>query len=277
MGIYDREYYRGETTGSHWFNGIAPVCKTLIAINVAVFVLEMVLHWNFGDRDFAGRFLAASPEYTLRHLYLWELVSATFLHADIWHLFGNMLFLWVVGREMEAIYGSRDFLAFYLCAAVVSTLGWVLFDASSAPAGEFHDVIGASGAVMGVVTLFTLFYPKREMLFIIVPMPMWVVLAIYLFFPLLPQAQAFLHDVAVESHLAGAAFGVIYWYFDLRWSRLFSVRNFRPRLRIFSPVSYDQGRPRTSGSSPHLDQRRRWREEPVGLGFARGAARRPAR
>jgi membrane associated rhomboid family serine protease len=248
MGIYDREYYRGESTGSHWFNGVAPVCKTLIAINVVVFVTEMVFGLDFGPTEFAGQFLAASPEYTLHHLRLWELLTATFLHVSIWHLFGNMLFLWVVGREMEAIYGSRDFLAFYLCAAVVSTLGWVLFDAASVH-GMFHDMIGASGAVMGVVTLFTLFYPKREMLFIIVPMPMWVVLAIYLFFPLLPQARTFLAEVAVESHLAGAAFGVVYWYFDLRWSRLFSVRNFRPRLRIFSPVSYDQGRPRTSSSS----------------------------
>ena len=42
MGIYDREYYRGETRGSGWFSGMAPACKTIILINVVVFVLQML-------------------------------------------------------------------------------------------------------------------------------------------------------------------------------------------------------------------------------------------
>jgi membrane associated rhomboid family serine protease len=251
MGIYDREYYRGESTGSHWFNGVTPVYKTLIVINVVVFVVELAFKWDFGPDDFAGQYLAASPLYTLRHFRLWQLLTATFLHSTILHLFGNMLFLWFVGREMEAIYGSRDFLAFYLCAAVISTLGWILFDAAATRDDPlaFHDMIGASGAVMAVVTLFTLYYPRREMYFIVIPMPMWLILAIYLFFPLLPQAQSMVSDVAIESHLTGAAFGVLFKFFDLRWSRLFTARSFRPRLRIFSPVTYDTGRPRGASSS----------------------------
>ena len=44
------------------------------------------------------------------------------------HLFWNMLFLWMVGREMESFYGTRDFVALYLTAAVISTLGWALID-----------------------------------------------------------------------------------------------------------------------------------------------------
>ena len=44
MGIYDREYYRGETRGSGWFSGLAPACKTIILINVVVFVLQMMEH-----------------------------------------------------------------------------------------------------------------------------------------------------------------------------------------------------------------------------------------
>ena len=236
----------------------------------------MVFHLDFGSAQFAGRFLAASPEHTLRHLYLWELLTATFLHADLWHLFGNMLFLWVVGREMESIYGSRDFLAFYLCAGVVSTLGWVLVDAASAQ-GQFHDMIGASGAVMGVVTLFTLFYPKREMLFIIVPMPMWVVLTIYLFFPFLPQAGALVHEVAVESHLAGAAFGVRLLVFRpamvsavLRAELPASTPHLFPGLLRPGPATHFE-------PLPHIDQRRRWREGSLGLRASRGTARRPAR
>ncbi len=246
MGIYDREYYRGETTGSGWFSGVTPVCKTIIYVNAAVWLLQLLLKWDFGPTEFAGQYLAASPEFTLHRFRLWELLTATFLHKDLLHLAGNMWFLWIVGREMEALYGSRDFLAFYLCTAVVSTLGWALFDAATAH-GEFHPMIGASGAVMGVLTLFTLFYPKREILFFFIPMPMWVLWLIYVFFPLLPMANSGPAKIAWQSHMAGAAFAALYWKLDLRWSHLFTGRPFRPRLRIFSPVAYDQARPRSPG------------------------------
>jgi membrane associated rhomboid family serine protease len=243
MGIYDREYYRGESTGPGWFNGISPVCKTIIVLNVAIWVLQKALKLELHDtiiRDY----LAASPEFTLRHLRLWELLTATFLHADLWHLVGNMWVFWIVGREMESLYGSRDFLAFYLTSAVISSLGWVLIDAASAR-GEFHLMIGASGAVMATGMLYTLFYPKKELLFIILPMPMWGIMAIYLFYPLVERSTAGTSNVAIESHLTGAAFAFVYKQFDLRWSKLLSGRVFRPKLRIFSPVSYDQARPRT--------------------------------
>ena len=52
MGIYDREYYRGETGGSGWFGGVSPVCKSIIAINVAVFLLRAA----YGNIDLIGHF-----------------------------------------------------------------------------------------------------------------------------------------------------------------------------------------------------------------------------
>ena len=238
MGIYDREYYRGETGGSGWFSGISPVCKSLIAINVAVFLLDQLI--NRGDSDpFIWSYLAASPDGTFHHLRLWELLTATFLHKDIWHLLGNMLFLWIVGREMEALYGSRDFLAFYICAAIFSTLTWCLIAAASNVDPKV-PMIGASGAVMAVMMLFTLFYPKREIVFFFIPMPIWLLVAIYLFYPLIPVLAHQSSHVAVEAHLAGAGFAFLFKQFDLRWSRLFSGRLFKPRLRIFSPVPREQ-------------------------------------
>ena len=106
-----------------------------------------------------------------------------------------MWFFWIVAREMESLYGSRDFLVFYLCAAIFSTLAWVLIDAAANPDSTV-PMVGASGAVMATVTLFTLFYPKREILFFFIPMPMWVLLAIYL---VLPLAARFWPDVRRKS------------------------------------------------------------------------------
>jgi membrane associated rhomboid family serine protease len=243
MGIYDREYYRGETSGSAWFTGVSPVCKWIILINVIVFVLQNAFHDNEAE---IYTWFAASPA-TLQNFRIWQLLTSTFLHGGIFHILGNMWFFWIVGREMEALYGSRDFLIFYLVAGVVATLVWVLI----AIAGHRQGiVIGASGAVMGVVTLYTLYYPRREIYaFWFVPMQMWLVLAIYLFFPLVPLNDHRSAHIAWESHLAGAGFAFLFKQFDLRWTRLVSGRFGRPRLKIFSPARRGPGRSRTSSSS----------------------------
>ena len=243
MGIYDREYYRGETRGSAWWSGASPVCNALIGINVAVFVFQ---HLTRLDPDVITTFFAASVEETFRHYKLWELLTATFFHVGIWHLIQNMWFFWIVAREMEPLYGSRDFLAFYLGAAICSTLVWVLLAMVSHQA---NPMVGASGAVTAVVMLFTLYYPKREIYFIIFPMPMWMLLAIFLILPLIPILNGGTTNVAVEAHLAGAAFAFLFKQFDLRWSRLISGRISRPSLRIFSPIPREPTRSRSSSPS----------------------------
>ena len=250
MGIYDREYYRGETRGAGWFSGTAPVCRTIILVNVAIYVLD---HLRFVNHDNPiWHLFAASSDGVLREGKVWQLLTATFLHADLYHILGNMLFLWFVGREMESMYGSRDFLAFYLSAAVVSTLVWVGFDFASTGPGRGHvPMVGASGAVYAVVVLYALFYPRREVLFMfIVPIEMWLLVVVFIGY----QVLLFLNSngngnggSAVESHLAGAAYGYLFKRFDLRWSRLPLARARRPRLRVIAPEPRERAAPRSSG------------------------------
>jgi membrane associated rhomboid family serine protease len=239
MGIYDREYYRGETGGPSWFGGVAPWCKTIIVINVVVFVVQHLLKI---DAAWINEWLAASPEGIFRHFRIWQLLTATFLHDGPFHILFNMLFLWIVGREMESLYGSRDFLAFYLGAAIISTLGWAGIKAFSAP---HFSMLGASGPVMAAITLYTLYYPRREILFYFIPMPMWLVLTVFVLIDLFfPRPY-----IAYEAHLIGAGFAWAFKHFDLRWSRLISGRFRRPRLRIVTPVSFDQSRSRAPSPS----------------------------
>jgi hypothetical protein len=109
-------------------------------------------------------------------------------------------------------------------------------------------MLGASGAVTAVITLYTLFYPKREILFaFVIPMPMWAVLCIFLVFPLLGDRERL--GVAYQSHLTGAIFALAFKHFDLRFSKLVTGRLRPPRLRIFSSVPIDQPRSRPAGSS----------------------------
>ncbi len=244
MGIQDREYYRHATSGSAWWVAVPPVTRALVLINVVVFLL---IQLSRNEADTLFQWLAASPQETLHKLRLWQLLTSTFLHAGLPHLVGNMYFLWIVGREMEALYSSRDFLAFYLVTAVLSTLAYLVIHEML---GDPRPVVGASGAVLGVVTLYTLYYPTREMLFLFfIPMPMWLILAFCLFYPFLPLPGLGLQHIAVESHLAGAVLGWSFKQFDLRWSRFFSGRGFRPRLRVFSPGAREPSRKRSPAPS----------------------------
>jgi membrane associated rhomboid family serine protease len=245
MGIYDREYYRGETRGSGWLSGTAPACKTIILINVLVYFLQQTL-----PDDLVTNYLAASSDALFRHGRIWELVTATFLHDPhfFFHILWNMLFLWMVGREMESFYGSRDFVAMYLGAAIVSTLGWAILDVFS----PLHGVmLGASGAVMAVVVVYALYYPRREvLLFFILPVEMWLLVVVFLGY----QVWEFIHPgveskVAVASHLTGALYGYLFKRFDLRWSRLSWSRMRRPRLRIIAPDPREKSFPRPTSSS----------------------------
>ena len=252
MGIYDREYYRGETRGSGWFSGLAPACKTIILINVVVFVFQMMSPGGGIDR-----WMAASGEGIFEHGRVWQLLTATFLHStqSPLHLLFNMLFLWMVGREMESMYGSRDFVAMYIGAAIFSTFCWALTDYYR-HGNNGIPMVGASGAVLAVVVLYTLYYPRREvLLFFILPVEMWLLLVVYLSFQALQFLQGGETDVAVASHLSGAAYGYLYKTFDLRWSRLSWKRARRPRLRIVSPEPREKSVSRPSGPT--------WSPEPA--------------
>jgi membrane associated rhomboid family serine protease len=257
MGIYDREYYRDETGGSGWLSGAAPAVKGLIFLNVVVFIAQAV----YPDLT---QMLAAQTDLIFRKFQIWRLLTAAFVHDphDAFHLLWNMLWLWFMGQEMESMYGSREFTRMYLTAAVVSTLIWALCEVmvpgSRLQPGARPFMMGASGAVNAVVVLYALYYPRREfLLFFLLPVPVWVLVVIYLGFDALQLLQKLQGapgasmGIAVAAHLGGALYGYLYKRFDLRWSRLNLklVTPRRPRLRIVKPESYVRERERDRDAS----------------------------
>ncbi|MFO0960304.1 MAG: rhomboid family intramembrane serine protease [Isosphaeraceae bacterium] len=241
MGIHDRDYYRDATRGSGWLAGVAPACKALILVNAAVFLLVVL--------DSSGQvkgWLQLTTEDLVRRGQIWRLMTAAFVHHDGWHIVINMLMLWFFGRDMESIYGWRDFLAMYLSAAVVGNLVWagINLGVGDPSVAEY----GASGAVLGVTALYTLYYPNREvLLFFFLPVPMWLLAVLYLgqdLVGLIQQVQGrSTAPVAFAAHLGGAGYGALYKLYDLRWSRLLGLMNpGRPRFRVVRADSVDPTR-----------------------------------
>jgi len=241
MGIYDREYYR--RTGPRYLDALGisgTACKWLIGINVVVFVLQFLTRTREFPQGLAADFLGLKPENVL-HGELWRLLTYAFLHdTSTWqHIVFNMLFLWWFGSDVEVIYGTKEFLTFYLLSAL---LGGLAYEAWSVAEQRNTLCLGASGAVTAVMVLCACHFPRKViLLFFVLPVPIWL----FVGFQVVQDAFVFLGKrdtgTAVTVHLAGAAFGFAYYKMQWRLTsllpsfRAWRAQQRRPKLRVLRP------------------------------------------
>ena len=140
------------------------------------------------------------------------LITYQFLHANFWHVFGNMVFLFVFGDDIEELIGHWRFLVFYLACGVGAGLAFIL----SAP-GAATELIGASGAVAGVIAAYLMFRPcaKVTVLLGLIPLRIrafWVIggWALWQIFEATSRAQG---GVAYWAHVGGLATGAALFLF----------------------------------------------------------------
>lgn len=245
VGIYDRDYYRQERSG---FSLSAPrtAIGVLILINAVVFLAELF----FSDQNFDLAYSLAAHVGTLKHPWLWwQFVTYGFVHdtRSLQHLLFNMLTLWFLGRDIESRYGTKEFIRVYLVLLVVGSVGWALANLLHG-APDRMSVIGASGAIAGIVTLYAFNFPHRMMLFMfVVPMPAWMMGVVVVAIDML-GATGWTRDteIAYAVHLAGAAFALVYFKQGWNFGRLLHGRfhwpqfRARPKLRIHDPADDDQ-------------------------------------
>jgi membrane associated rhomboid family serine protease len=187
---------------------------------------------------------------------VWRLLTYAFLHAPEYfslHLIFNMLFLWWFGSDVEQLYGRKEFLAIYLCSAVI---GGIAFVAWNLAMNYTNTCLGASGAITTMLILCALHYPRRIVYIYLVPMPIWL-------FAIFNVAQDSLglfgiirSNVAFVVHLGGAVFAVA--YYKLQWSIVGTFRDLlwwrrtartRARLKLFEP-SNDPKEPVAVSATP---------------------------
>lgn len=139
------------------------------------------------------------------------LVTHQFVHASWLHVLGNMLFLWIFGNNIEDRLGRIRFLPFFLLCGILAALGQALTDPSSAA-----PLIGASGAISGILGAYFLLFPRVKVLSLvtIIPLrlPAWIVLGVYIALQFLytgGQAQKGQGGVAYWAHIIGFAAGLI--------------------------------------------------------------------
>ena len=195
----------GSSLSSFGPGPISTALKALIAANVGLFVVVALMP---GLRDYLG----LVPARVLHQFWAWQLATYMFLHAGIFHILFNMLALWMFGAELERIWGTRYFLKFYLGTGAGAGALTVLF--SLLPFAFAHQVqasviVGASGAIYGLLLAYAMYFPDRPILLLVFWVPAkWCVaiLGAIALFSSLSDAGG----VANATHLGGLLVGYLY-------------------------------------------------------------------
>ena len=183
--------------------------KALIAANVVVFIAQSIDPTRTG----LERWLGLIPSYVVGAFRLWQPATYMFLHGGPIHLLFNMLALWMFGTELERMWGTRYFLKFYFVCGIGAGILTVFF--SLLPFGFAEElwgsiVIGASGAIYGLLLAYGLYFPHRPILmFMLFPIPAR-------YFVMIIGAIAFYSSlgatggVASATHLGGLVVGYLF-------------------------------------------------------------------
>jgi membrane associated rhomboid family serine protease len=182
--------------------------KALIGANVILFLAQAVV---------PGLTLALGlrPAAIVRGFYFWQLVTYMFLHGGIFHILFNMLFLWMMGTELERTWGTRYFVKFYFVCGVGAGVLTVLVSLFPFALGQqiYGAVtIGASGAIYGLLLAYGLYFPERPIFMFPFPMPIpakvfVIIMGAIAFYASVSGSSG---GVANATHLGGLLVGYVY-------------------------------------------------------------------
>ena len=254
MGIDSREYLRGDDEFGQMPVTPMSIVPKIIIITSVVFVLQLLAEGSpsvpSGPSFFTRWFVLNADG--LFSGYFWQLLTYAFLHStdSLWHIVLNMLILYMMGRVTATITGDREFAWFYCAAAIFAGICSVCFY-QIMQSGSSTSIVGASGAVLAVFTLFALHYPRQKLyLFGVLPVEArWLLLA-YTLYDAVPVAQQLFNGqlgdshVAHSAHLGGLLFGWLYFRWNMRFSTWWdnfasrtatATRTRKAGLKVYNP------------------------------------------
>ncbi len=171
-----------------------------MAVNIGIFLLNSLARNVIDLSVIFG--LSSGTVWPL----IWQPFTYMFMHGNIWHVLINMFVLWMFGSELESIWGKGEFLKYYFITGVGSGLIWLLFNIVN----PNSILIGASGAVYGILLAFGMMFPNRTVyLYFLFPVKVK-------YFVIFLGAMAFVSSLGQGSnishltHLSGMIIGYIY-------------------------------------------------------------------
>jgi membrane associated rhomboid family serine protease len=255
---YDTRY---RSRSSQFFSSVPPGVRWLVAINVAVFLIDFFASlFNVGGGFFG--ILALRPLDVL-HGYVWQPVTYLFLHSlgfPFFHILFNMLALWMFGSPVEQTWGTRRFLQYYFICGVGAgacvVLGNLLFGNTA------QATIGASGAIFGLLLAYGMLFPEQQVIFFIFPVKAKYLVLIYGVIELLGAFQPG-GAVSYIAHLGGMLIGYIYMKTQfgtrrkvavaagpsfnlLQWWKDYKLQRARKKFKVYMKKHGSDGNPRVN-------------------------------
>jgi len=212
---------------TYFFGGpVTRTVKTLIAANIAVYLLQIISHLL--GSSFIDLYFGLVPARVTHELMIWQFVTYMFLHGGVFHIFFNMLTLFMFGNELERYWGTHRFLNYYFITGIgAGVCSWLV------AMNSFSIVIGASGAIYGLLLAYGLTYPNRIVYvnFLLPIKVKWLVLIM--------GAMAFLSSIggsepgiANIAHLGGMAVGYLFLKGKDWWDRYRYFNDQRQREQL---------------------------------------------
>lgn len=204
MGAYPHDAGSRSRGGqSIVFYAIPPLTRALIIANVAMFAVGMlggeafILNlalWPVGTMTLTGGSLGFQP---------WQLVTYSFLHGNITHLFFNMFALYMFGGELERLFGAQRYLNLYFLSVITAAVAQLVFAAVAG--GDPYPTVGASGGVFGLLLAYGMYFPRRTLMLLFppIPMPAWLFVTLYGLLELYFGVTGTNEGVAHFAHLGG--------------------------------------------------------------------------
>ena len=207
-------------TNEQEYPRMTPAVQALIAINVAIFFLQATIVPPGAMQEALGFNFATAPSRW------WSVATYMFVHGDFWHVFWNMYALFIFGPRLEHAWGTRKFGVFYLLSGLGGLICYTLFFR-----GSGSLLLGASGAIFGVMGAYALLWPKQEIyLFWVLPMRVLTVVMLLVGFNLamglLNLAGGGGTNVAYFAHLGGF---IVAWLY-MRTPPSVSIDQLRQRI-----------------------------------------------
>ncbi|TFG49729.1 MAG: rhomboid family intramembrane serine protease [Candidatus Brocadiia bacterium] len=240
MGLYDREYtqesfnnqYGGMPRMRMTFPSLTPMVKRLLIINIAVFLLGIIIK-PLGGFLYQWGSIDASSWFT--RLQLWRLVTYQFLHDQqmITHIIFNMIGLYFLGPTLERNWGSKRFIIFYLGCGIAGGLFYLFL--VSVHILDSGLMVGASGAILGMLAACAILFPQFVVFFLFFPVPIRVaalIMTVLYIFNIIVGGPNAGGDAA---HLAGMAAGAVYVF----WPYLKNRIVFKPRAGRWEKKMYE--------------------------------------
>lgn len=205
--------------------------KVFLGIYFVVFLIQQT-----GDQFFGTQLMSLfglSVSGFLGNHRLWQLITYSFIHKDVWHLFFNMMLIAFIGGELEVSWGRARFLRYYFFCSTAAGFIFLFLESVLSKAPNPHALmVGSSGAIYGLLVAYGLIFGERILLFMMLfPMKakqfVWILALIELMTTIYTPRSG----LSGVAHLSGMAAGFTFLWIRARW--ILSKRNqsFLPQAR----------------------------------------------